>query len=238
MSDDQNEPVHLVEDESTGDRFLVYSTPKGLRLDVRFEGDTLWMTQAQISQLFGRDVSTISRHIANVIEEGELDEGSNLQKVQIAGSAKPVTLYSLDMVISVGYRVSSTQATLFRRWATGVLVQYARKGPDLKAIASAFSRRGVELVQFLHGLRHTGWPTKSPHFARRPIVPPRPFRPEILCLRRGGQPIGRRTPMGRRTPYEKARKPISLCFIYIILSSSAQAGDLGQDGAIGRYRAP
>jgi len=121
------EPVVLQEDETTGDRFLVYSTDKGLRLDIRYEGEALWMTQAQIAELFGRDVSTISRHINNIIEEGELDE-SNLQKVQIASSTKPVTLHSLDMVISVGYRVSSAQATLFRRWATDKLVQFATKG--------------------------------------------------------------------------------------------------------------
>lgn len=115
---DTNEPVHLFEDAETGDRFLVYASEKGVKLDIRYAADTLWMTQEQIARLFGRDVSVISRHIANVIAEGELDEGSNLQKMQIARSAKPVTLYSLDMIISVGYRVSSAQATLFRRWAT------------------------------------------------------------------------------------------------------------------------
>ncbi|MEG3124415.1 RhuM family protein [Sphingomonas sp. GB1N7] len=121
------EPVILQEDETTGDRFLIYGTDKGTRLDIRYAGEALWMTQAQIADLFGRDVSVISRHISNILEEGELEE-SNLQKVQIASSAKPVTLYSLDMVISVGYRVSSAQATLFRRWATEKLVQFATKG--------------------------------------------------------------------------------------------------------------
>lgn len=128
MSDERHEPVRLTEDEATGDRFLVYSTETGLRLDIRYEGDRLWMTQAQIGQLFGRDQSVISRHISNVLEEGELEETSNMQKVHIAGSTRPVTLHSLDMVISVGYRVSSAQATVFRRWATGVLVQFASKG--------------------------------------------------------------------------------------------------------------
>lgn len=123
-----DEPVHLSEDLETGDRFLVYTVEGGVGIDIRFQGETLWMTQAQIAALFGRDVATISRHIANVLSEGELDEGSNLQKTQIASSTKPVTLYSLDMVISVGYRVSSAQATLFRRWATALLVQYAKKG--------------------------------------------------------------------------------------------------------------
>lgn len=123
-----DEPVHLVEDAETGDRFLIYDGEKGLRLDIRYEGETLWMTQDQIARLFGRDVSVISRHISNVIAEGELEQESNLQKMQIARSTKPVTLYNLDMIISVGYRVSSAQATLFRRWATGILVQFARSG--------------------------------------------------------------------------------------------------------------
>ena len=128
MSSEQNEPVHLVEDVETGDRFLVYGTDKGLRLDIRYEGEALWMTQAQIGQLFGRDQSVISRHISNILEEGELTEEGNMQKMHIASASRPVALYSLDMVISVGYRASSAQATMFRRWATGVLVQFARKG--------------------------------------------------------------------------------------------------------------
>jgi hypothetical protein len=127
MSTDDSEPVRLIEEPQTGDRFLVYATDKGIRLDIRFEGNALWMTQGQIAQLFGRDVSTISRHIANVLAEGELDEAASLQKTQTT-TGRPATLYSLDMVISVGYRVSSAQATLFRRWATGVLVQFAKKG--------------------------------------------------------------------------------------------------------------
>lgn len=121
------EPVHLQEDETTGDRFLIYGEDAGIQVEVNYEGDQLWMTQAQIADLYGRDVSNISRHIASIIEEGELEE-SNLRKAQIATSTKPVTLYSLDMVISVGYRVASKQATMFRRWATDKLVQFATKG--------------------------------------------------------------------------------------------------------------
>ena len=121
-------PVRLVEDADTGARFLIYGTERGVRVELRYEGDALWMTQAQMAQLFGRDISVVSRHIANIFEEGELEEGSNLQFMQIARSTKPVALYSLDMVISVGYRVSSAQATLFRKWATSVLVRFATKG--------------------------------------------------------------------------------------------------------------
>jgi len=126
-------PVRLVEDE-TGDRFLVYASEKGPRLDIRYEGETLWMTQAQMASLFGVQVPSISRHIANILQEGELSaEGtvSGIETVRSEGMRRVerrIEHYSLDMVISVGYRVSSAQATLFRRWATGILVQFARKG--------------------------------------------------------------------------------------------------------------
>jgi hypothetical protein len=123
----ESEPVHLKEDADTGSRFLVYGTDAGPRIEIHYEGDRLWMTQAQISSLFGRDVSVISRHIAGILEEGELDE-NHLHKMQMNPRGGPTSLFSLDMVISVGYRVSSKQATLFRRWATDTLVQFATKG--------------------------------------------------------------------------------------------------------------
>ncbi len=121
------EPVHLIEDGDSGARFLLYGADKGPVVELRYEGDRLWMTQGQMSDLFGRDVSVISRHISAILEEGELDE-NHLQKMQMNPRGGPSTLYSLDMIISVGYRVSSAQATLFRRWATDKLVQFATKG--------------------------------------------------------------------------------------------------------------
>ncbi|MBA4808844.1 RhuM family protein [Brevundimonas sp.] len=121
------EPVRVFEDGS-GDRFLIYGAHDGARVEIRFDGDALWMSQAQIAGLFGRDVSVISRHIASILEEGELDESISLQKMQTNGRGRPGVLYSLDMVISVGYRVSSVQATLFRRWATAVLIRFATRG--------------------------------------------------------------------------------------------------------------
>lgn len=123
------DPVHVFEDDRTGDRFLIYGTARGARVELRFDGEALWMTQAQIADLFGRDVSVISRHIGNILEDGELGESPDLHFLQIKGSAnRTVTAYSLDMVISVGYRASSAQATLFRRWATAVLVRFATRG--------------------------------------------------------------------------------------------------------------
>lgn len=155
MDSEKDEPVHLVEDAETGDRFLVYATEKGLRLDIRYEGENLWMTQAQIAELFGRDRSSITKHINNIVEEGELDGATSVQKLH-KSHGRPATLYSLDMVISVGYRVSSAQATVFRRWATSVLVQFARKGfvvdaPRLKQ--SENTDRVAELREIIRDIR-------------------------------------------------------------------------------------
>lgn len=121
------EPVHLQEDEDTGDRFLVYSDGTGTHVEVSYSGEQLWMTQAQMADLFGRERSVISKHVTNIFEEGELDEGTSVQKLH-KSSGRPASIYSLDVIISVGYRVSSKQATLFRRWATDKLVQFAVKG--------------------------------------------------------------------------------------------------------------
>ncbi|MEI6703985.1 MAG: virulence protein RhuM/Fic/DOC family protein [Deltaproteobacteria bacterium] len=114
---------------ATTDDVIIYKSPDGsASLDVRLDHETVWLTQAQLVELFKRDVSVISRHIRNVLVEGELDEASNLQKMQIAGSTRPVVFYSLDVIISVGYRVNSKQGTQFRVWATQVLKDHIVKG--------------------------------------------------------------------------------------------------------------
>lgn len=109
---------------------IMYSLPQaeGEKVDAILKDDTLWMTQKAMSKVFDVEVSSISRHITNIIATEELTEKSNLQKMQIAISDKPVTLYSLDMAIAVGYRVNSARATKFRIWATGVLKEYLTKG--------------------------------------------------------------------------------------------------------------
>ncbi|MCA0333850.1 MAG: virulence RhuM family protein [Bacteroidetes bacterium] len=98
------------------------------RIEVRVGEETVWLNQDQLSTLFQRDQSVISRHIRNVFKEGELDEKSNMQKMHIANSDKPVVYYNLDVIISVGYRVKSKQGTQFRIWATNVLREYLLKG--------------------------------------------------------------------------------------------------------------
>ena len=98
------------------------------RIEVRMEDDTVWLNQEQLSTLFQRDQSVISRHIRNVFKEGELDQKRNMQKVHIPNSDKPIVFYNLDVIISVGYRVKSKQGTQFRIWATNVLRDYLLKG--------------------------------------------------------------------------------------------------------------
>ena len=107
---------------------IVYQSENTLQLEVRMENETVWLTQAQMVELFQRDVSVISRHINNIFKEGELEKKSNLHFLQIANSDKPLTLYSLDVIISVGYRVKSQRGTQFRIWANKVLKDYMLKG--------------------------------------------------------------------------------------------------------------
>ena len=112
---------------------IMYQTEDGLtKIDVRMENETVWLTQAQMAELFQRERSGITKHIKNVFAEGEVDEKSNVKNVHIANSDKPVAYYSLDVIISVGYRVKSLRGTQFRIWANSVLKEYLIKGFDYK----------------------------------------------------------------------------------------------------------
>jgi hypothetical protein len=122
------EPVHLRMDDTTGDRFLVYGDSNGLHIDVHYEGEELWMTRSQIAQLYGRDVSVITKHMNRIIDDEELGTTPFVHDMHKSTGGRPVTLYSLDMVMAVGFKVSSPQAILFRRWATDKLIQFATKG--------------------------------------------------------------------------------------------------------------
>ncbi|MFM9826370.1 RhuM family protein [Flavobacterium sp.] len=104
------------------------SIDNAIELQVSLDNDTVWLTQEQLVLLFQRDQSVISRHIRNLFKEGELDEKSNMQKMHIANSDKPVIFYNLDVIISVGYRVKSKQGTQFRQWATQRLKDYLVQG--------------------------------------------------------------------------------------------------------------
>ena len=111
---------------------IIYQSEDGTSaLDVHLKDETVWLTQAQMSELFQRDQSVISRHLNNVFKEGELVFRSNMQKMHIAFSDKPIAFYSLNVVISVGYRVKSQRGTRFRIWATNILKDYLIQGYSL-----------------------------------------------------------------------------------------------------------
>ncbi len=115
--------------EQPNSEFIIFKTQdEKISVDVRFEEETVWLSQEQMALLFERDRSVIVKHIANIFSEGELEEKSNVQKMHIANSDKPVKFYSLNVIISVGYRVKSLRGTQFRIWATKRLNEYIRKG--------------------------------------------------------------------------------------------------------------
>ena len=114
---------------TTDNAIILYQSFDGkTALDVHLDHDTVWLSQAQLVSLFDRNQSVISRHLRNVFYEGELDGISNMQKKHIANSDKPLVLYNLDVIISVGYRIKSQQGTRFRIWATQVLKDHIVKG--------------------------------------------------------------------------------------------------------------
>lgn len=111
---------------------LIYQAGDGTAVtEVRLDAETVWLRQEQMAQLFGRERSVITKHLRNAFVEGELDEESNVQNLHIANSDKPVKFYSLDVIISVGYRVKSVEGTRFRQWATRVLREHLTQGYTL-----------------------------------------------------------------------------------------------------------
>lgn len=111
----------------------IYRSQDGsVQLNVKLENDTVWLTQSQMAELFGRDRTVITRHINNCYKEGELDKNITCAKFAHMGKDQDqtyeTTMYNLDVIISVGYRVKSIQGTRFRQWANSVLKQYLIKG--------------------------------------------------------------------------------------------------------------
>lgn len=108
---------------------ILYQPDETVRIEVRLEDDTVWLTQAQMAELFQKDQSVIARHIGNVFREGELNESSNMQILHNTLSKyKPTKVYSLNVIISVGYRVKSKRGTQFRIWATAILREFLLRG--------------------------------------------------------------------------------------------------------------
>ncbi len=126
MKESENR-LHIAENE-----ILIYQTEDGqTKIDVKFEDETVWLTQAQLCELYQTSKSNISEHIKHIFEEGELEENSVVRKFRTTasdGKKYNTTYYNLDMIISLGYRIKSKIATNFRRWATERLKEYMIKG--------------------------------------------------------------------------------------------------------------
>ncbi len=110
-------------------KLVIYQGKSGA---IEFRGDfdkeTIWSTQADLCALYDKDQSVISRHVKNIFKDGEVNEKSNMQKMHITNSDKPVAFYSLDIILAVGYRTNSARAIEFRKWATKVLKQHLLQG--------------------------------------------------------------------------------------------------------------
>jgi prophage maintenance system killer protein len=124
----------------------LYQSQDGINLTIQFANETVWLSQEQLAVLFERDQSVISKHIKNVFLEGELDRESNMQKMHIANSDKPVALYNLEVVISLGYRVKSIRGTQFRQWATKRLTDYLVEGVAINEKRLAQKNKEIQVL--------------------------------------------------------------------------------------------
>ena len=129
-----------------GSIILYSEKEKGSKIEVKLEKNNIWMDQKQISRQFGTERSVITKHIGNIFDTGELSRKSNVQKMHIPLSDKPVKYYNLDVIISVGYRVNSKKATQFRIWATKVLKDHIIKGYTVNEKRLAELQKVISLV--------------------------------------------------------------------------------------------
>lgn len=136
------------------DKIVIYQTADGqTSIDVKLENDTVWLSANEMAILFDRDEKTIRKHINNVFSEGELEKENNTHFLRVDGVKQPVAFYSLDVIISVGYRVKSQRGTQFRIWANKVLKEYLIKGYAVNKTLT--EQRYTELKQLVNVLGRT-----------------------------------------------------------------------------------
>lgn len=131
--------------ENSKNEIIIFKNQE-VKLEVNMQDETVWLTQAQMAQLFNKDRTVITRHINNIFKEKELEEKSNVQKMHIPNSDKPVAFYSLDVIISVGYRVKSQNGIIFRRWANKILKDYMIKGYAANERRLQYLEKTVQLL--------------------------------------------------------------------------------------------
>ena len=136
------------------DKIVIYRTADGqTSIDVKLEDETVWLSANQMANLFDRDEKTIRKHINNVFSEGELEKENNTHFLRVDGVKQPVAFYSLDVIISVGYRVKSQRGIQFRIWANKVLKEYLVKGYVVNKVLT--EQRYTELKQLVTVLGRT-----------------------------------------------------------------------------------
>ena len=138
---------------------ILYQPDETVRLEVRLEDETVWLTANQMAALFDREESNIRRHVINVFKEGELERDNNVHFLHVNGVKKPVPFYTLDVIISVGYRVKSKRGTKFRQWANKVIKDYLLHG-------YAFNQRLLQMEQRLDARLDAHTQTEQQRFFR------------------------------------------------------------------------
>ena len=143
-----------MKNKKSENKIVIYQAENGaIEFKSDFEHENIWATQAQIAKVFNVERSVVTKHIGNIIKSGEISKESNVQKMHIANSDKPVAFYSLDIILSVGYRTNSAQAIEFRKWANKILKEYIIQGYTInrKQIAKNYDTfmRTVATIQNL-----------------------------------------------------------------------------------------
>lgn len=164
--------VTILKDDSMQEKseIILYQPDETIKLEVRLEDETVWLTQQQITELFQRERTVITKHINNVFKEKELEEKGNVHFLHIANSDKPVKVYSLDVIISVGYRVKSQRGTRFRQWANKVLKEYLLKGYSINQRLTDMEQR-VDNRLMAHEQRLNRIDQKMEFFVRTSLPP-------------------------------------------------------------------
>jgi len=142
MPNSDNTPI--VPKQDSNSEIVLYQPDNDIRLEVRLDKDTVWLKQQQIADLFGVKQPAISKHLSNIFKEGELDKDSVYSILEYTapdGKIYSTQFYNLDAILSVGYRVNSKNATLFRRWATSVLKEYMLRGYSVNQQLLAIQRQ-------------------------------------------------------------------------------------------------
>ena len=140
--------------EKKNEIVIFETADSAVKLEVAVEEETVWLTQAQMSELFEVDRTVITRHVNNIFKEGELERESNVHFLHITNSDRPIQYYNLDVIISVGYRVKSQRGIEFRRWANSVLKEYIMKGYAVN------HNRIAQLGEIIQIMKHTENPWK------------------------------------------------------------------------------